>query len=116
MSLEQLTKAELLSAVGDSVSDEVLRRCRDAFEADPRATFNVGTAPANVLLRSLTRKCQIARERGRTVLGDRELFAALEVLGGADVSGVVTHEGAEHFMLYLHVDPLRPIAGLIVVP
>jgi hypothetical protein len=114
MALQELSKAQVLSAVEPGAGDETLQRCRAALEADPRDTFTVDTSPADVLRRSLEIKYRIARQRGKEFAGDRDLLLALSELGDALVTGVFVDRGSEHFDVFLAVRPLRPIGAVIM--
>jgi hypothetical protein len=114
MALQELSKAQVLSVVPPAFGDETLQRCRAALEADPRDSYTVDTAPADVLRHSLETKYRIARKRGKAFAGDDDLLLALSDLGDALVTSVFVDQGPEHFDVFLAVNPLRPIGAVIM--
>lgn len=114
MELQHLRKAQVLAVRPIEAHNEALERCFAALEADARDAFMVDTAPAAVLRTSLEVKYRIARQRGKTFVGDNELLLALGDLDDDLVTSVFSDQGSEHFDVFLTGNPLQVVGAVIM--
>ena len=114
MTFREVSKAEVLSALGDGGDDQVLRTCVAALRADPRDSYTVSGTPAEILRETLEVKYRHAAARGKTFIGDDELLLRLQELGSELVSVVSAHQPGRHFFVYVTAATLKPAGAVIM--
>lgn len=114
MTFREVTRDEILAALGDGGEDSVLRACVAALRVHSRRSYTIGGTPANVLRETLEVKYRRATSRGKTLIGDDELLLRLQELGSEPVSGVDAHDAGKHFMVYVIPSTLKPVGAVIM--
>jgi hypothetical protein len=88
VTLREISRNEVLAALGDGGEDSVLRTCIAVLRAYSRPSYTIGGSPANALRETLEVKYRHAASRGKTLVGDGELLLRLQELGSDPVAVV----------------------------
>jgi hypothetical protein len=89
-------------------------RCLEAFEQASVSGYTVGDEPAATLRETLEVKYSIARRRGLTLTGDREVFLRLSELGPEPVNIISSHFQGAHYVAFFRPRPLRCIGCVVM--
>ncbi len=114
MTLREVSRDEVLAALGDGGEDSVLRACVAAVRAYSRPSYAIGGSPANALRETLEVKYRHAASRGKTFIGDSELLLRLHELGSEPVAGVSAHHAGKNFIIYVIPSTLKPVGAVIM--
>ncbi len=114
MTLREVSRDEVLAALGDGGEDSVLRACVAAVRAYSRPSYAIGGSPANALRETLEVKYRHAASRGKTFIGDSELLLRLHELGSEPVAGVSAHHAGKSFIIYVIPSTLKPVGAVIM--
>lgn len=114
MTFREVTRDEVLAALGDGGEDSVLRACVAAVRAYSRPSYAVGGSPANAVRETLEVKYRHAASRGKTFVGDGELLLRLQELGSEPVAVVSAHHAGGNFYVYVTPSTLKPVGAVIM--
>ena len=114
MTFREVSRDEVLAALGDGGEDSVLRACVAALRAYSRPSYTIGGSPANALRETLEVKYRHAASRGKTFVGDGELLLRLQELGSEPVTGVSAHHAGKNFIVYVTPSTLKPVGAVIM--
>jgi hypothetical protein len=114
MTFREVSRDEVLAALGDGGEDPVLRACVAALRAYSRPSYTIGGSPANALRETLEVKYRHAASRGKTFVGDGELLLRLQELGSEPVTGVSAHHAGKNFIVYVTPLTLKPVGAVIM--
>lgn len=114
MSWREVTKVELLNAIGDGGSDPVLRKCIAAIRRDARSEYLIGGNRAQNLSRTLETKYRIAEERGKGFIGKDEFLRRIQACGDARISPIGVSMEGQYFIVAVTDDALQPIGAAIM--
>jgi hypothetical protein len=110
----EVSRDEVLAALGEGGEDSVLRACVAALRVHSRPSYAIGGSPANVLRETLEVKYRIAASRGKTFIGDDELLLRLQEFGSEPVAVVSAHHAGKNFFIYVTPSTLQPVGAVIM--